>query len=146
MKRLPCAVNMLAMDQSCASQNRQSNRSPVLLSATIELQGKTIPVRLRNLSEQGALIEAAGLPPQASSVLFARNDLRLNAQVMWAEGNFVGLRFERHLEREELLRQVPKPKQKFEQKFRRPGLTSEPLSDSDRRMIQMWGTPAPFRD
>ena len=128
------------MDQSSLSQNRRSNRSPVLLSAKIDVGGTEVAVILRNLSSEGALIEGAKLPVVGSVTPFRRNDLSVTGRIVWVEGRFAGLAFNRHLEREELLRQVPQPKQRFEQQFRRPGLTSEPLSEADRKMLELWST------
>ena len=133
------------MDQSSVTQNRRSGRSPVLLSATIDVFGGDVRVVLRNLSSEGALIEGADLPPEGATTTFCRNDLSVRGRIAWVEGRFAGLAFERPLDREELLRHVPKPKQRVEQQFRRPGLACRPLSEADRKMVQMWGTPLPFR-
>ena len=128
------------MDQSSLSQNRRSNRSPVLLSAKIDVAGTEVSVVLRNLSSEGALIEGAKLPLAGSRTPFRRNGLSVAGRIVWVEGRFAGLAFNRPLEREELLRQVPQPKQRFEQQFRRPGLASEPLTDADRKMLELWST------
>lgn len=128
------------MDQSNGVKDRRSNRSPVLLSAKIELDGAALPVRLRNLSAEGALVQGDRLPHPGLPVLFARNDLRVRAKIVWVEGGFAGVAFEHPLKPDELLRQVPTPRQKFEPKYRRPGLACEPLSEADRRMVQLWST------
>lgn len=133
------------MDQSSVAQSRRSNRSPVLLSAKIEVEGDLVAVRLRNLSADGALIEGDLLPAEGSTSIFERNELRLKSRIVWVEGRFAGVAFDRKLDREELLRQVPQPKQRFEPQFRRPGLNSRPLSDHDRKMIEMWATPIALR-
>lgn len=134
------------MDASSHCQNRRSSRSPVMLSAKIELAGELQSVILRNLSGSGALIEGKALPAQGTAVTFVRNDLRIHAHVAWVQGHYAGIAFNAPLERAELLRHMPKPRQKFEAKFRRPGLACRPLSDSDRQMIQMWATPALSRE
>lgn len=133
------------MDQSSVTQNRRSGRSPVLLSAKIEVLGAEVAIVLRNLSSEGALIEGAQLPPEGATAVFRRNDLAVNGTVVWVEGRYAGLAFDRRLEREELLRHVPKPRQRIEPQFRRPGLACEPLSDADRKMVQMWATPFTIR-
>lgn len=134
------------MDQSSVTQNRRSGRSPVLLSAKIDVLGAEVSVLLRNLSSEGALIESSDLPREGVTTTFRRNDLTINGRIVWVEGRFAGLAFDRQLEREELLRHVPKPRQRLEQQFRRPGLACQPLSESDRKMVQMWATPVPFRE
>ena len=129
------------MDESSVTQNRRSNRTPVMLSAKLEMAGQAQDVVLRNLSTGGALVQGKWLPAQGSAVLFVRNELRVQARVSWVEGSYAGIAFECLLDRAEILRQVPKPREKFEPQFRRPRLASRPLSDADRRMVQMWGVP-----
>jgi len=133
------------MDQSSASQNRRSTRSPVLLSAKVEVGGTEVPVILRNLSAEGALVEGAQLPPEGSATIFRRNELRVDGQIVWVEGRYAGIAFTRELERAELLREVPRPRQKFDQQFRRPGLACRPLSDADRKMVELWAAPVLLR-
>jgi hypothetical protein len=129
------------MDQSSISQNRRSNRSPMLLSAKIDVAGSEVSVVLRNLSSEGALIEGANLPRTGTTTQFRRNGLTIDGRIVWVEGRFAGLAFDRDLGREELLRQVPQPKQRFAQQFRRPGLASQPLSEADRKMLELWSSP-----
>lgn len=130
------------MDESSITQNRRSNRSPVLLSAKIDIDGIPVAVVLRNLSSQGALVEGKLLPREGAITRFERNDLSVKGRIVWIEGRFAGLAFDRPLDRDELLRHVPKPRNRAEPQFRRPGLASRPLSEADRRMIQMWMAPA----
>ena len=61
-------------------KNRRSRRSPVLLAATVEVAGEEVPVKLRNLSEEGALIEGDRLPIEGTTTFFQRNDLRLQSR------------------------------------------------------------------
>ena len=133
------------MDQSSVTQNRRSGRSPVLLSAKIDVVGAEVAIILRNLSSDGALIEGARLPAEGATTCFRRNDLAVTGKIVWVEGRYAGIAFDRHLEREELLRHVPRPRQRIEHQFRRPGLACEPLSEADRKMIQMWTTPVSLR-
>ena len=129
------------MDQSSNSQNRQSRRAPVMLTAKLDVAGETQQVILRNLSTGGALVEGELLPAAGSIILFMRNDLTVQARVAWVEGKYAGIAFDYPLERAELLRQVPQPREKFEARFRRPGFACRPLSEADRRMLQLWSTP-----
>lgn len=131
------------MDQSSITQNRRSNRSPVLLSAKLCLGGEELAVVLRNLSSEGALVEGAVLPIEGSATVFKRNELSVAGHVVWVERRFAGIAFDRKLEPSEVLREVPRPRQKFDQHFRRPGLACRPLSESDRKMLEMWATQAP---
>ena len=131
------------MDQSAITQNRRSNRSPVLLSAKLVVGGDEMSVVLRNLSSEGALVEGVQLPIEGSAAVFKRNELSASGHVVWVAGRYAGIAFDRKLEPGELLRQVPRPRQRFEQEFRRPGLACQPLSETDRKMLEMWATAAP---
>jgi hypothetical protein len=134
------------MDESSISQNRRSNRSPVLLSAKIDIDGIPVSVLLRNLSNQGALVEGKVLPREGAVTRFTRNELSVKGRIVWVEGRYAGLAFDQPLEREELLRHVPKPRNRSEQQFRRPGLACRPLTQAERKMVQLWLTPASIGD
>jgi hypothetical protein len=115
----------------------------MLLSAKIEVGGRDVPVVLRNLSSEGALVEGAALPAEGAMTVFTRNDLRVEGRIIWVEGRFAGLAFDRRLAREEMLRHVPQPRQRIEPKLRRPGLACRPLTEDERKMVQAWMTAAP---
>ena len=59
------------MDQSNNPQNRKTRRSNVLMSASLELSGTSLPVKLRNLSAEGALVEGDKLPVEGASITAA---------------------------------------------------------------------------
>ena len=132
------------MDESNISQNRRSRRSPVYLAATIEVAGVPQPVKLRNLSEEGALIEGERLPLEGASTFFERKELRLKSRVVWVQGRYAGVAFARTLRQEEVLRHVPQPRQKVQGDFRRPGLACRPLTDHERTMIEKWMVTSPM--
>ena len=131
------------MDQSSTNQNRRSRRSPVFLAATVEVAGVPQPVKLRNLSEEGALIEGEHLPLEGTTTFFQRNDLRLKSRVIWVLGTYAGVAFARPLRSDEVLRNVPQPRQRQDADFRRPGLACRPLSSYERRMLESWMTASP---
>ena len=74
------------MDQSSNPQNRKSRRSNVLMSASLELSGTSLPVKLRNLSADGALVEGDKLPVEGASILFRKGDLSVPGRVAWVKG------------------------------------------------------------
>lgn len=131
------------MDQSSISQNRRSRRAPVLLAASIEVAGVAEPVKLRNLSEDGALIEGERLPLEGVTAFFERNELRVKSHVVWVHGNYAGVAFNRPLKSEEVLRNVPKPRQQIQPEFKRPGLACRPLTTDERKMVERWMTSSP---
>ena len=134
---------MGGMDESSITQNRQSRRSPVLLAATLEVAGVPQPVKLRNLSTEGALIEGDRLPLEGATTFFQRNDLRVKSRVAWVHGRCAGVAFARPLKQEEVLRNVPRPRPRIQPEFRRPGLACRPLTAEERLMVERWMATSP---
>jgi len=115
----------------------------VYLAASVEIAGAPQAVKLRNLSEEGALIEGERLPLEGTTTFFERNELRLKSRVIWVQGRYAGIAFARTLRQEEVLRHVPQPRQKIQGDFRRPGLACRPLTDHERKMIEKWMVTSP---
>lgn len=132
------------MDESSTIKDRRSRRAPVLLTAAIEADGARAQVKLRNLSEEGALIESDSLPDEGSGVLFERGELRLKGRLVWVEGRYAGVAFDQPIKPEQVLRNIPQPKSKPKLEFRRPGLACRPLTDYERRMLERWMTASPM--
>ena len=126
------------MDQSNSPQNRKTRRSNVLMSASIELSGKSLPVKLRNLSADGALVEADMLPVEGASIMFRKGELCVQGRVAWAKTRHAGISFVRKLEPEEVLRHVPAPRARVKPEFRRPGLKAISLTDEELRFGENW--------
>lgn len=124
------------MDQSSASQNRKSRRSNVLMSASLELSGTSVPVKLRNLSSEGALVEGDKLPVEGASIQFRKGDLCTAGTVAWVKGRQAGINFGQNLDPEQLLRHVPAPKPRVTPAFRRPGLNR--FKDGDQGFGDSW--------
>lgn len=122
------------------THNRRSRRSNVLLTATVEVGGRAIPVKLRNLSEEGALIEGDELPIEGSETLFARKELNVPSRVAWVQGRYAGIAFASKLEAHEVLRHIPQPVRSHPIEYRRPGLACRELTPHERKMIERWMT------
>lgn len=131
------------MDESSIPHNRRSRRSPVFLAATIEVAGSPEPVKLRNLSEEGALIEGDRFPLEGSVTYFERKDLRVKSRIVWVHGRFAGVAFDQPLKPEDVLRNVPRPRPALKIDYRRPGLACRPLSSEERKMIEAWMATGP---
>ena len=126
------------MDQSSIMQNRRSRRSNVLLTATVETGGASLPVKLRNLSAYGALVEGQSLPPVGVEVTFCRKELSVAGRVAWVNGGQAGIAFATELEPEQVLRHVPPMRQRIQPKFRRPGLVKHELNAEEQRVVDSW--------
>jgi hypothetical protein len=131
------------MDESIVTQNRRHRRSNVLMKATLELPGDSLPVTLRNLSKDGALVQADDLPAQGARVLFHRDGLSVPCRVAWSHCGYAGLHFDFPLFPKEMLRHVPDPKYRATAPVsRRPGFACKPLSPGERQWIERWATEA----
>ncbi|MEO7814851.1 MAG: PilZ domain-containing protein [Sphingomicrobium sp.] len=133
------------MDESNNPQNRRSRRSHVLMAASIEADGLTVPVKLRNLSTEGALVEGDALPSVDSPVVFRKNELKLSGHVAWISGRRAGIAFDAMLDPESVLRHVPSPRPRKILDFRRPRIRESQLSTGERKIAEDWifGEPAP---
>ena len=133
------------MDQSGNTQNRRQRRSNVLMKATVELSGLALDVRMRNLSEDGALIEGDRLPVEGSEILFRKGDLSVAGQIAWTKGRQAGIAFSKPLATELVLRHMPPPRPRVIPSFKRPGLLPRPLSAEERQLCERWifGKPLP---
>lgn len=121
------------MDESSINQNRRQRRSNVLLAATVEFAGMSLPVKLRNLSSDGVLVEGDRLPVEGSQVIFKRQELSLAGEVAWVRDNRAGLSFKDQLSPEAVLRHVPTPRPRVLPEFRRPGVATQRLTDTERQ-------------
>lgn len=117
----------------------------MLLKATLEIRGESYPVILRNLSEDGALVSSFKLPDEGSHVLFHRQGLSVPGRIAWVHCNHAGLAFDFSLFPRELLRHIPPKTAKEPLPLkRRPGLRSKPLTEGERRIIEIWAADSPF--
>lgn len=126
------------MDESWTTQNRRSRRSNVLLAASIEVSGQVLAVKLRNLSAEGALIEADGLPVEGTEVLFRRNELAARSRIVWVHDRYAGVAFAKPLAPEQVLRHIPVPQPRMRPEHRRPGLKSRELTPEERKLVESW--------
>jgi hypothetical protein len=126
------------MDESLRVQNRRERRSNVLMAAALELSGASLPVKLRNLSADGALVEGDNLPVEGTELVFKRQELSHAAKVVWVGGGRCGLSFKEPLAPETVLRHIPTPRPRVLPDFRRPGLAARSLSSEERRAAAEW--------
>ena len=126
------------MDESSQTQNRRTRRSKVLMTATLELSGSALTVKLRNLSAEGALIEGDNLPVEGSKLVFKRLELSVAGRIAWVSGKRAGVTFNTKLEPEAMLHHIPVPKPRVMPDFRRPGLGPRRLSLEEKQIGETW--------
>jgi hypothetical protein len=81
------------MATASASDHRLELRNNIFVMAALYASGGTTPVRVRNMSRGGALIEAAALPVVGTSVRLSRGSLSVAGEVTWVGERKAGLRF-----------------------------------------------------
>ena len=74
--------------------NRTEGRSNVFLTAALETGAGTTPVRIRNLSSVGALVDGAAFPPAGTKVRLLRGHLKADGEIVWQEKTNCGIRFD----------------------------------------------------
>ena len=72
---------------------RSDPRSHVFLTAVLRTGAGQGPVRIRNLSAHGALLEGTGLPIEGSPVEVRRGSLRAVGSIAWSSEQHCGVRF-----------------------------------------------------
>lgn len=124
---------------------RRSSRSNVMLTATLDAPGGSLEVVLRNLSQDGALVRADGLPEEGTPVLFHRQGLCVPGRIAWLHLDHAGVAFDEQLFPKEMLRHVPPNDRKPPPAIkRRPGLSSKPLTPAEQHLIEQWATDSPL--
>ena len=76
------------------SHCERSPRTNLLLAATIEAGELKGPVRIRNLSESGAMLEGAVFPDVGEKLTLRRLDLEIGATVVWRAQSRCGVKFD----------------------------------------------------
>lgn len=78
----------------CGAQQRSNVRSNMFVMAAIYCGGGSRPVRIRNMSRSGALIESADIPAENSEVRLGRGSLSVFGRIIWRRGKRAGIRFD----------------------------------------------------
>ncbi|MDQ3143787.1 MAG: PilZ domain-containing protein [Pseudomonadota bacterium] len=75
-------------------ETRIAPRTNMFIAAVLHAAGGSCPVRIRNLSRSGALVEAAVLPPPGSAIALVRGAFRVTGTIVWNVGPRCGLRLD----------------------------------------------------
>ena len=85
---------------------RSETRSNVFLSASLATSSSTLPVRIRNLSSHGALLDGNSLPTAGSSVRLVRGELNVRGRIAWEGRGQAGISFDEQIEVDQWVRRV----------------------------------------
>ena len=72
---------------------RSEERPNVFLAAILQTDAHSLPVRIRNISTRGALVDGASLPSAGERVRLERADLSVGGHIAWQSDRFAGIRF-----------------------------------------------------
>ena len=78
--------------------HRSQGRSNVFLSASLIVGAVPLPVRVRNMSRSGALLDGGSLPPEGAKVRLIRGELSAEGEIAWQRGGHAGIRFSGEVE------------------------------------------------
>src|SRR5688500_15452 len=96
---MSCLTPLVAPEAGCVDpegdgeQRRVEARSNIFVVAALAWSSGTGPVRIRNMSRTGALIEGATIPPEGSPVRLSRGSLSVRGEIVWRRENRAGMRF-----------------------------------------------------
>ncbi len=80
---------------SAAADNRRvATRTFLMLAATARCGSAILSVRIRNVSETGALIEGDGLPGTGEPIRLSRGDTEIDGVIAWSVGVRRGVHFD----------------------------------------------------
>lgn len=81
------------LDDQPAGNKRIQPRSSMFLVAVMRSGTEQAPVKVRNMSPNGAMVDTPFAPSRGTSVDLMRGPFIARGTVMWSSGNRVGLRF-----------------------------------------------------
>jgi hypothetical protein len=89
-----------------SADSRLDERSNVFLSATMHGSSGAHPVRIRNISTLGAMLDGRDLPEEGCRITLRRGQLVTDAEVAWQSGEFRGIRFSTPVEPDAWIKRV----------------------------------------
>lgn len=84
----------MSVIEGAARESRRQPRTNMFVMATLYSEAGSAPVKIRNLSPTGALVEGGVLPPPAARVSLSRGSLTIVGSVVWRTDARAGLKFE----------------------------------------------------
>jgi len=94
----PVVCLVVGSTTALAVENRSEGRSNVFLTAMLEGGGASAPVRIRNISAGGALVDGRTLPPLGTLVTLSRGRLFAAGRLAWAGEGQAGLNFDEQID------------------------------------------------
>lgn len=103
---------MTVLEHHRNENSRAASRSNVFLTGVLDHDGSTYPVRVRNISRLGALLEGKDLPAAGPCVYLRRGHLFALGEIAWDDGDWRGIRFAQEVDVERWIRRPEHPGQR----------------------------------
>jgi hypothetical protein len=101
----------------------------VFLAGALDYESKSVAVRIRNLSENGALVEGDELPPLGENVHLARARNSVGGKLVWQANGQGGINFDFQIDVESWVRGIGHPGQQRVDKVAEAIRRSQPIPD-----------------
>ena len=122
---------MLTADMSSDKDHRSHGRSNVFLAAALDTGAASMPVRIRNISRRGALVEGAAFPPIGAGVRLVRGGLVAPGRLAWQGERHAGLNFDEEIDVESWVRRTGHSGQQRVDKIVAAIRSAEPVDAGD---------------
>lgn len=124
-------------------EERRSARAKVLLTAVIECDGVRVPVRVVNLSANGALVACDEPPSENTRVKFRTGMRTAEGWTAWVRPPHAGINFDEPIEPGEFLPKSLRTadlitRDTRDLDFRRPGFRGNQMTEEERRIVEEW--------
>ena len=90
---IPAPEAILSPDDEADAGRRADARSNIFVVAALRSDGIAAPVRVRNMSTKGALIDGPLIPAEGAQVQLSRGSLNVTGEIVWRSDHRAGLRF-----------------------------------------------------
>lgn len=87
-------VNNAAHKVPSHDDDRKQPRTHLFVAATLYSEAGSVPVRVRNMSPSGALIESAAIPEPGAKAILRRGSLHAAGRIAWKSAGKGGVAFE----------------------------------------------------
>jgi hypothetical protein len=125
----------ITVEASSGDDKRGGRRHPLIWSGSLHYDFETLPIRVRNISEAGAMIECQAAIPVGAEPLVDLGDAgTIFATVTWAVGDEVGLKFHEPFDLNQLAKSKPEV---ITANWQRPGFV-KPASAWDSPKAEDW--------
>lgn len=124
------------MSAGRADERRKLERQRVMFAGTLERLDHAVPVRVVDLSPNGATVAGGDLPQRDERVELHRNGKKVRGRITWESNDRAGIHFEEACDALGPLRPIASPMPSYKEPCRRPSLKPERVSKAEQASIE----------